>query len=147
MKLIIIIFVLGYLHAPNDNTRNLIDRELELYENICKAIPIVESDNMHTNKYGRVTLSYKGAVGRWQVMPNTFIWIINKSGCSSLEASDITNEYINRWAGRWYINYLYYQRHRQDWKKAISSYNNGPDSRKFMWDYFNKVTNEIAKAH
>ena len=146
-KTMMIIFILVLsLQAPkttNDNEQYF----TQLSNRIWKSILNVETNNKHYRTNGRLVVNKEsGAVGAAQLMTNTFIWVINNSKSYHLEVSDITNELINRWAGEYYWTYLFYDR-CQTWKKAISSYNSGPNTDKFMTDYYTKVTNDITKNY
>jgi soluble lytic murein transglycosylase-like protein len=65
-----------------------------------------ESNSLHTNRRGRVKVSHKGAIGKWQVMPDTsdFYWMKNR-GYDSPDC--LYNEQTNAMIGYWYLRYCF----------------------------------------
>lgn len=115
----------------------------DFYYKIWDSVLIVESNSAHFDEKGTVKVSHKGAVGKAQIMTNTFLWVRKKSRAFHLTLSDITNEAVNVWAGEWYFNYLFYNKHSKNHLRAISSYNCGGDSQKYMTNYVKKVLKNI----
>ena len=140
MRYLIIIIVFSFLYAPNKNLN--LENELDViqFETLWNSILIVETNKKHYRN-GRIVVSHKGAIGIAQVMPNTFLFIINNSKSYHLVKSDIYNKELNLWAGKWYFSYLYYDVFPNDFRRAVSAYNGGHNNSRFMTKYFNKVMN------
>lgn len=141
-KLIIIVFILSYLYAPNQDIES--EKELNDYhfEKLWDSILMVESNKMHYRN-GKIVVSHKGAIGIAQVMPNTFDFIIRNSKSFHLNKNDIYIKQVNEWSGKWYFHYLYYDIYPNSWKRAVSGYNGGYNNTDFMEDYVKKVIKNL----
>ena len=108
------------------------------FEKLWNSILEVESNKMH-KRNGKIVVSHKGAIGIAQLMPNTFKDIIRWSKSDHLEHGDISNKYVNLWAGKWYFNYLYYDVFPRNPQWAVSGYNGGANNSGYMTTYVGKV--------
>ena len=144
MKLCVICILFVHLLAPYNVPTNLIIKQFkeDTFHQVFNAILEVETNKIHF-KNGKVVTSHKGAKGISQIMPDTAQFIINKSKAYHLRVSDISNRDINLWMGKWYFRYLCFDIFPGNINQAISGYNAGHNSKKFMTNYVRKVNEAI----
>lgn len=106
-----------------------------------RPLLIAESGNSHYNRRGKVKKSHKGAIGKWQVMPDTsdFYWM--KVGGYDTPAclyDEITNQII----GYWYLRYCF-KAADGDLALTFSFYNRGHNTKQLASvSYLKKIIPE-----
>lgn len=105
------------------------------FDRLCRAIVMVETGGRHYRD-GRVVISDKGAIGLYQVMPDTVGFFNQRTG-NDYRVADIYDRKINALVGRWYIGFLLNR--FGDMDEAISAYLMGHNSGRHARIYTGKV--------
>ncbi|NLN07410.1 MAG: lytic transglycosylase domain-containing protein [Firmicutes bacterium] len=99
---------------------------IELYAFQYGVDPLLVVAVMHAESNFRVdAVSWKGALGLMQVIPETAQWIARRLGMETLEIEDILDPEVNIRLGTWYLAYLL-EKFAGRVDVVIAAYNAGP---------------------
>jgi hypothetical protein len=140
MRLIVVFLMLCWGFAPDYGCQmDEADHALEPY---IERLLIAESNNEHFR--GRYVIqSHKGAIGRWQVMPDNADWFTRHNSLD-VTVADLFDERTNAIVGYWYLRYCY-MRARGNIAMAISFYNMGHNSGRVNYSYLQKICPELME--
>lgn len=98
-----LIFLITISRAPSNPCTNPSPHPVDKF---IPQLLTVESSGSHYDKNGDVKISQSGAIGKWQVLPETALFFNSKNGLD-YPVQSLYDETTNEIIGKWFLRYCY----------------------------------------